>query len=107
MVLDARRGFDAGAGVDPPGVSERDGVGDIGSIESAGDNDASGGARRQMPIEGLARAAVEIGGGSIEEQGLRGDVLVGLESETGSDPGGLPHGKRSGVMGGGFIAVKL
>ena len=65
-------GLDARAGIDAPGLGERDGARDVGGIEAAGHDDAMAGAAGQGPIEGAAGAAVEFGGGAVEQQGFGG-----------------------------------
>ncbi len=48
----------------------RDGLRDVRGIEAARDNDAEGGRAREGPIERASGAAIELAGGSIEQQGL-------------------------------------
>src|SRR5204863_8044821 len=91
MVLDARRGLAAPAGVDAPAPRDPDGARHVGRVQSARDDDALGGARSQAPVESLAGASVEVGSGAVEKQGLRRSVLVGFERETLANARGLPH----------------
>ena len=67
--------FDARAGIDAPGLGERDGARDVGGIEAAGHDDAMAGAASQGPIEGVSGAAVEFGSGAIEQEGFGGAVV--------------------------------
>ena len=101
------RRLDARAGIDAPGLGERDGARHVGSIEAPGQDDAMTGVAGQGPIEGLPGAAVESGSGAIEQQGFGGSVIQLGKIEAGCDPGRFPNGERGGIVSGGFVAVEL
>ena len=46
-VLDAGGGFDARTGVDTPGIGDGDGAGHVIGVETAGQDDAQAGGRRE------------------------------------------------------------
>jgi hypothetical protein len=107
VVLDAGGGFDARTGVDTPGIGDGDGAGDVIGVETAGEDDAQVSGRRERPVEGASGAAVEIGGGAIEEQRLAGQVAIEIEGELLGYTDGLPNGEVRRVIGGRFVAVEL
>src|SRR5205823_2153915 len=104
VILSARRAFDARTGVDAPGVSQLDGPRDVGCIQAAGHNDASGRSGGQTPIERAAAATVELRGRPIQEQRFRRAVVVIGEVESFVYARGLPNGESGGVIGGRFVA---
>src|ERR1019366_8250079 len=107
MVLLPRRGLDARAGIDAPGLGQRDGARDVGGIQAAGHDDAMAGAASQIPIEGEPGAAVEFGGGTVEQQGIGGAIVQLRKIEIGGDARGFPDSDAGGILGGRFVAVQL
>ena len=99
--------FDARAGIDAPGLGERDGARDVGGIEAAGHDDAMAGVAGEGPIEGVSGAAVEFGGGAVEQEGFGGAIVQVRKIEVRGDARGFPDGDGGGVLGGRFVAVQL
>src|ERR1035441_3541917 len=89
MVLFPRRGLDARAGIDAPGSSDQDGARDVGGIQAAGHDDAMAGTASQIPIEREPGAAVEFGGGTVEQQGIGGTIVQLREKENGGGTAGF------------------
>src|SRR6266403_4577325 len=83
MILLAGLGFDAASDVDRIGTDGTNGCGDVLNLEAARQNDAvrAGRAARQLPISGLAGAAILTGARAVEEKGE--DIGVAIKRSKG------------------------
>ena len=102
MIFLARPGFKAGAGIDPPRLTDLYGSGDISFVEAAGNNRAIGESGGQGPVKRLAGTSVKRRW-AVHKKSF--DAAIRRRNFHGPD--GSPDAEGTGQMRGDVAAVKL